>query len=95
VYSVDVHPAPFGKTEAKLSMNDDGQITDAEAKIDEEVPEILNALGNVINSVKPATGGKNAVSDLSTTFAPGLPSKIPDATLGSPISIDIHPIEGL
>lgn len=68
LYSVDVYKAPFGKTTAAFSMNDDGQLTSTNAILDQEVPEIINAAGNLIKDAFPSGIRGNTVQ----TFQPGI-----------------------
>jgi hypothetical protein len=68
MYAVDVCPAPVGKTEADFKLGADGQLTEASAKLDQEIPELIRAIGEAAKNFIPATG--RAASGV--VFTPGI-----------------------
>ena len=76
IYAVDVCPAPVGKTEADFKMATDGQLTEASAKLDQEIPELIKAIGEAAKNLAPATGraagGITFIPSLEATTNPAL-----------------------
>jgi hypothetical protein len=68
MYAVDVQPAPFGKTDANFKLYQDGQLQEADAKVDQKIPELIKSIGDATKSIGDVAG--RGASTL--TFIPSL-----------------------
>lgn len=80
MYGVDIHQSCTGTTTSKFTMDGDGALTEASGTIDHKIPEILTAVGDILDSA--AVGGSRAISEINAF--PPLPT---DA--GNPVDIQI------
>ena len=87
-YSIDVYAAPFGKTEASFKMGTDGQLTEASAKLDQEVPEIIRAVGEAAKAIGEAAAKAGGRGE-ETKFTP--PLEPPEGT-DHIVKIQFHPL---
>jgi hypothetical protein len=71
MYSVDVHPAPLGKTEATFKMAGDGQLIEAGAKLDHQIPELIKAIGEGAKTFVPTPAGR---ASAAAGFTPAIDS---------------------
>jgi hypothetical protein len=93
MYAVDVCPAPVGTTEAKISLAEDGQLTGAEAKLDQKIPELIKSLGDAVAAIAP---GKGRAASGGVVFTPSIdPAVNPDIfkTNGQIVSIELHEVK--
>lgn len=69
--AVDAERALLGKTKATFTNNDDGTLKSSDADLDQEIPEVINAMGNLIKNI-PAAGPRPAGPPTAPTFQPPL-----------------------
>ena len=69
-YSVDVDQARFGTTKATFDMQGDGSLLKAEADVDQQIDELITAVGNAAADVIPG-GARGDGSDIFS-FTPPL-----------------------
>lgn len=80
MYGVDIHQSCTGITTSKFTMDADGALTEASGTIDHKLPEILTAVGDILDT--PGLGGSRALAELNAF--PPLPTDV-----GNPIDIQI------
>ncbi|WP_428305033.1 hypothetical protein [Lacipirellula sp.] len=80
LFAVDIQKAFLGKTEAKATISGDGALTGMEGKIDQEIPEILTSVSEILNALPLDPAAMQAYSKLTegdvpkNTFNPALPA---------------------
>ena len=85
LYGIDVQPSLLGKTKATFGMNDDGQLTKAQAELDHQIDELFASAADVLGELPPLVS--RAGPREGYNFQPELPNN-----LGHIVSIEFQEV---